>query len=202
MRQLRFAALALSLHCVNGEVNAMVGVVRVFDSPLIVDGRTYHVQVCARPADTIWEGWIEFRTADGTWHRTPRETTQPDLAAVNYWAGGLSATYLEGALHRALTGPTLLVPATEASPHFDGPAPRAVVPPEPPHDIAILDPFTVGAKGETHLRRELGALRGWHLRNIIRAYELADAGVDLEALPEDELVELIVAEVNQQIAES
>ena len=72
----------------------MVGVVRVFDSPFTVSGTSYQVQVCARPAGTIWEGWIEFQSDRGTWHRTPRETTQPDLAAVRYWAGGLSTTYL------------------------------------------------------------------------------------------------------------
>ena len=179
----------------------MVGVVRVFDSSLVVDGTSYFVQVCGRPAGTTWEGWIEFRSDRGTWHRTPRETTQPDLAAVHYWAGGLSTTYLEGALQRALSGPPVAAPPTSTAPHFDGPAERSIGP-EPPRDIAILDPYTVGAKGETHLRRELGALRGWHLRNIVRAYALVEADVDLEALSETELVDLIVEEVNQLNAES
>jgi hypothetical protein len=172
----------------------MVGVVRVFDSPLIVSGTSYHVQVCARPSGTIWEGWIEFRSDEGTWHRTPRETTQPDLAAVHYWAGGLSTTYLEGALHRALTGPPALPPPKSGVPHFDAPAERAT-PLEPVGEGAILDPFAVGAKGETLLRRELSALRGWHLRNIARAYRLNDSNIDLESLSEDELVELIVEAV-------
>ncbi len=65
-------------------------------------------------------------------------------------------------------------------------------------DVAILDPYSVGAKGEALLRSELGALRGWHLRNIIRAYELADVRINLDALSEVELVELIVAEVMQE----
>ena len=57
----------------------------------------------------------------------------------------------------------------------------------------MLDPFSVRAKGEEILRRELGALRAWHLRNIVHAYALADEHrVDLEALEEPELVELIV----------
>jgi hypothetical protein len=64
-----------------------------------------------------------------------------------------------------------------------------------PTDRAVLDPFSVGAKGETLLRSELGALRAWHLRNIVRAYALAPAEIDLEALSEPELVELIVAAV-------
>lgn len=169
----------------------MIEVVRVFDSPLIVTGTSYQVQVCARPSGTIWEGWIEFRSDDGIWHRTPRETTQPDLAAVQYWAGGLSTTYLEGALHRALTGPVVLPRPASSTPHFDGPAAHVVVPP-PAGEGAILDPYAVGAKGESLLRRELSALRAWHLRNIARAYNLGHPAVDLEALSEAELVDLIV----------
>ena len=168
----------------------MVGVVRVFDSPLIVSGASYLVQVCARPAGTIWEGWIEFQSDRGTWHRTPRETTQPDLAAVHYWAGGLSTTYLEGALqHRWLTsdaaediGGAVFQRARGTSVTAGAGRRRA----------RCLDPFAVGAKGETLLRRELGALRAWHLRNIVRAYELNDEDADLEQLSEEELVELIV----------
>lgn len=176
----------------------MLEVVRVLDRGLTVDGTSYRVQVCGRPAGHVWEGWIEFQIADREWIRTPRETTQPDRAALHYWAGGLSATYLEGALHRALNP---LVPAPEpppATPHFAGPAPREVPDREPPLDVAILDPYSVGAKGEALLRSELGALRGWHLRNIIRAYELADVRVNLDALSEVELIELIVAEVMQE----
>jgi hypothetical protein len=41
----------------------------------------------------------------------------------------------------------------------------------------------------------LGALRGWHLRNIIRAYDLVEPGVDLETLNEPTLVDLIVEAV-------
>jgi len=74
---------------------------------------------------------------------------------------------------------------------FESPAPHPVADIVEP-DRAVLDPFSVGAKGEELLRRELGALRGWHLRNIIRAYDLADADVDLEVLSEPELIELIV----------
>lgn len=52
--------------------------------------------------DGLWEGWIEFAHEDGRVLRTPRETEQPDLDFVRYWAQGLTATYLEGALERAL----------------------------------------------------------------------------------------------------
>jgi hypothetical protein len=64
---------------------------------------------------------------------------------------------------------------------------------------AILDPFAVYAKGETLLRRQLGALAARHLRNIVRAYELApDLG--LEDVDEPELIELIVASVRDRRA--
>ena len=168
----------------------MSEVVRVFDALFVVNGDSYEVQVCGRPAGTIWEGWIEFRSADRNWIRTPRETTQPDRAALHYWATGLSATYLEGALRRALTR-HVAPPTVAATPHFSGPAERVIVEAEPT-PRAILDPFAVGAKGELLLRQELGALRGWHLRNIVRAYDLADARLDLEALSEQELAELSV----------
>jgi hypothetical protein len=81
-------------------------------------------------------------------------------------------------------------------PFFDAPAPALAVASDPAgHADAVLDPFSVGAKGEHLLRQELGALRGWHLRNIIRAYGLADEESNLDALSEAELIEIIVAAV-------
>jgi hypothetical protein len=176
----------------------MLEVVRVLDRGATVDGTSYRVQVCGRPAGHVWEGWIEFETADRGWLRTPRETTQPDRAALHYWAGGLSLTYFEGALRRALAPPVTTFQPPPSVPQFAGPAGRALVRPEPREAVAILDPYSVGAKGEALLRNELGALRGWHLRNIIRAYQLADSRVNLEALSEIELVDLIVTEVMQE----
>ena len=170
----------------------MPKVVRVFDPAPLIDGVPYRVQVCGRRAGTVWEGWIEFESPEGEWLRTPRETTQPDRAALEYWAGGLSATYLEGAFARAVNPPPAPPPIVVAAPHFTGPAERPAADVEVASDVAILDPFAVGAKGETLLRQELGALRGWHLRNIIRAYELADESINLEGLTEQELTELIV----------
>jgi hypothetical protein len=51
----------------------------------------------------MWEGWIEFHPANGSGSvlRTGRETTQPNLAALEYWADGLEPIYFEGALARA-----------------------------------------------------------------------------------------------------
>jgi hypothetical protein len=178
----------------------MAQVVRVIDDRLLLDGVPYSAQVCGRPNGHLWEGWIEFIAADGSdVRRTPRETTQPDRDALVYWAQGLSMTYLEGAMARTLT--RLKVTVREVpKPYFDAPAPSPVVVGahgEPPTEVdrAVLDPFSVGAKGEHLLRAELGALRDWHLRNIIRAYDLADPSLDLERLSAPELIELIVAGV-------
>jgi hypothetical protein len=170
----------------------MAEVVHVFGEPMFLDGQPYSVQVAGRKAGHIWEGWIEFAAADGSdaW-RSPRETTQPDREALQYWATGLSPTYLEGAFRRALEPRASAARPVTPPALFDSPASPAVAGIVEP-DRAVLDPFSVGAKGEELLRRELGALRGWHLRNIIRAYALAAADADLEPLTEAELIELIV----------
>ena len=52
--------------------------------------------------DGLWEAWIEFRAEDGATMRTPRETEQPNRDFTRYWAQGLTATYLQGALQRAM----------------------------------------------------------------------------------------------------
>jgi len=77
-----------------------------FERPMTdAGGDTYlvFVQGRSRPHDT-WEGWLVFeRQRDSRRFSTPVETTQPDAQAVLYWASGLSAVYLEGALERALS---------------------------------------------------------------------------------------------------
>ena len=67
------------------------------------DGLTYSARVSARQdEDGRWTGWLEFEpTGGGQKLRTPQETIQPDRDDLEYWATGLSATYLEGALRRA-----------------------------------------------------------------------------------------------------
>ena len=74
-----------------------------------------------------------------------------------------------------------------ATPFFPAPAPNPSVT-VPPTNRPVLNPFSVAAKGEELLRRELGALRGWHLRNIVRAYGLADEATDLGLITEAELI--------------
>jgi hypothetical protein len=114
------------------------------------------------------EGWIEFEdTETGDVVRTVRETTQPNLADLRYWATGLSAVYLEGALSRALNAPTPKIAAPRKS---------------------ILNPFSVYEKNPDLLAAELTALRASHLRRIIREYDLVDErDVLLEDLTEPKL---------------
>jgi hypothetical protein len=53
--------------------------------------------------DGLWEGWVQFTPVDGGAPvRTDRETTQPNLHDLQYWASGLTYFFLEGALERAL----------------------------------------------------------------------------------------------------
>ena len=175
----------------------MADVVRVFDDPVVFNGVPYMAQVCGRANGHLWEGWIEFATEDGSdLRRTPRETTQPDRNALVYWSQGLSGTYLEGALMRTLER-MKITPPPMPEPYFDyadfAPAVEQNGPPSTATMTrAVLDPYSVATKGEDLLRRELGALRGWHLRNIIRHYNLAQPSADLESLTEPELVDLIV----------
>jgi len=52
--------------------------------------------------DGTWSGWLEFRPIKGgPFRRTSQETSQPNRDALAYWASGLEAIYLEGALVRS-----------------------------------------------------------------------------------------------------
>jgi hypothetical protein len=173
----------------------MAEVVQTFKDHVYLNGKPYAVQVAARPEGHIWEAWIEFAALDGSdVQRTPRETTQPNREAVAYWATGLSQTYLEGALRRAVEPPLRRPIEVMPEPLVEAPAAFSV-PDEVVVERPVLDPFSVGAKGETLLRNELGALAEWHLRNIVRGYRLADESLDLERLSRPELIALIVSSV-------
>ena len=158
-------------------------------------GRSYRAQACGAPMpDGLWEGWIEFAPVDGGRAvRSPRETTQPNLKDVAYWASGLTAIYLEGALQRALKPKIRRIPIP-AEPLFDEPASDIMIStPRPPVADAVLDPFSVFEKGEVLLRKELGALSPWHLVNIIRAYRLSAEPISvLNRLPGIALADIIV----------
>jgi hypothetical protein len=66
------------------------------------DGATYRARVLGEERGNVWVGWLEFVASGGAaTRRTQEETTQPTRAAIEYWASGLEAVYLEGALERA-----------------------------------------------------------------------------------------------------
>ena len=164
-------------------------------TPIISEsGLIYRARVCGRERDDgLWEGWIEFDCTNGSVVRSPRATTQPNLTDLEYWATGLSSIYLEGTLKRALA------PISHAAtrepvgvPVFDGPAPP-LLPVHTPE--AVLDPYSIYRKDPELLVCELSALHGRHLRQIIWEYEMADPEVNLELLPEPEMIELIVRRV-------
>ena len=162
------------------------------------EGKTYAVRACGRPApDGGWEGWIEFVPADGSpVLRSRRETRQPNRVDLVYWATGLTLVYLEGSLDRTLNPPHPGAPEILSGPAYDGPAPEPRRPTPLLEVRAVLDPFSLYAKGEDLLRQELGALSAWHLRNVVQAYALFDGGTDeLERMPQAELIERIVLAV-------
>ena len=69
------------------------------------DGHAYRCAAYGRKRkDGSWIAWLEFSPVGtgGRTRRTGRETTQPDRAAVLYWATGLEPVYLEGAVARAV----------------------------------------------------------------------------------------------------
>lgn len=188
----------------------MAEVLVQFDSPLADEnGRLHDARVCGALAeDGLWDGWIEFAPRDGgPTLRTPRETEQPNLTDLEYWATGLTVGYLEGALRRARDPalPDLRPRTVAAKPAYDRPAPsageagpRSAPPRIPPH--AVLNPFVVFAQGEDVLRQELSALDAGHLRNILRAHGLVDEErMDLQGASEATLAEMIVAAVRTRV---
>jgi hypothetical protein len=173
-----------------------------FDTPVYDrDGRQFDVRACGRERENgQWEAWLEFvDVGTGAVLRTQRETTQPNLTDTKYWATGLTPVYLEGALERILYSPTLKEPEPLPAPHFDGPAPRRRAKASHLSDREpVLDPFSVYEKNPDQLAQELTALRGWHLRQIIRDFELVDEReVPLEGLTEPQLGSLIMQRVRE-----
>ncbi len=64
----------------------------------------YTVWICGEErADGTWAGWLEFHPSDSAQPvlQTGQETSQPNRAALEYWASGLEPVYMEGALARA-----------------------------------------------------------------------------------------------------
>ena len=164
------------------------------------NGTEYVARACGGETENgQWQGWLEFTDREtGETFRSPRETTQPNRTDALYWATGLTAVYLEGALERALHPRVKPAVGPEPRPRFDEPAPPFIEQPveDPVPADAVMNPFSVYRKGETQLRRQLGALSVWHLVNIIRVHRLSDLpSATLNALRADDLIELIVKTV-------
>jgi hypothetical protein len=141
--------------------------------------------------------------------RSQRETTQRDLADLEYWAGGLTPVYLQGALDRTLTPPPAVVEPPQIPAVYDEPAPRnSVVAPITLSESnsvlaeteAVLDPFSVYARGEGELVRQLATLSSEQLRAIVAVYHLAYSVTDLDALTDTELIAWIVGAVRERLA--
>ena len=64
-------------------------------------GTPWRAQAYGRSSDNLWLGWIVFTSEAGESVETAVETTQPDRAALEYWASGVEPIYLDGALARA-----------------------------------------------------------------------------------------------------
>ena len=79
-----------------------------FPSSLVdIDGVAWVARALGRlRSDGLWEGYLEFERLDeAAVLRTARETTQPNLTDLRYWASGLTPVYLEGAFQRAVPVP-------------------------------------------------------------------------------------------------
>jgi hypothetical protein len=166
------------------------------------EGKTYHVRACGSLLDdSRWQGWLEFEPLDGgDTLRSGRETTQPNRADTIYWATGLTTVFIEGSLNRALNPLVRTVAAPLPPPAFDGPAPPADLRVAP--TTSVMNPFSVYRKGEALLRDQLHALSSWHLVNIILDHELSNMAVeDLNVLPAEDLIELIVTAVRTAVLE-
>ncbi len=168
-----------------------------FEEPIVDAVGVYRARACGRVAeDGRCEGWIEFDSVSGgPTLRTERETTQPNWQDLEYWATGLSAVYLQGALQRARTVVVLVPPEPPQPSTFDRPAERVRVA-EPPLGRPVLDPIAVYAQGEAVLRSQLEALDLAHLEVLARVYApTAFRGVALGAAPERAVLEEAVIAV-------
>ena len=177
----------------------MAEVLLEYPDPVASDaGNSYTARTCGgEMPDGKWQGWIEFvPLGDGEPIRSARETTQPNRQDTLYWATGLTPIYLQGALRRAQRPTVRPVAKEPLPPLFNSPASPFV---SDGNGIeAVMDPFSVYQKGEALLRRQLAALAGWHLINIIRKYELsAEDPALLGGREPSQLVEVIIDAVRQ-----
>jgi hypothetical protein len=182
----------------------MTHLILQFSTPVILTtGQSFVAAVHGQQAeDGLWDGWIEFDPRDGSEVlRTPRETRQPNQTDLEYWATGLTAAYLEGALERAQNegsgnsraADSIVQPPSRAQ--FTAGDPRTPAGSGGSHH-AVLNPFHVYEQGEDVLRKELAALGEEHVRAILVEYHLLPPDQqDPESLGRTAMVGLIVSGV-------
>ena len=177
-----------------------------FDEPFLLDGgASFMARVLGIETPLgQWEGWLEFIPTDGVGDTitTERETTQPNRTDLEYWAGGLSRVFIQGALRRAVDNEFTAIPVARVETPPRSAAPH-VPPPAPPrrNQVPVMDPFAVYAQGENVLRQALTALSSDHLRTLIDAYNL-DVGRIESAATNLQVAEQIVAAVRQRVKSS
>jgi len=167
-----------------------------YGEPVINSNGRYHARAIGRLAeDGMWDGWLEFEPLDedGPVVVGAVESRQPEAHDLAYWATGLTAVFLEGALKRALNPLTVRVRVPEV-PVSSAPAPRlhTVAARGSSRPEAVLDPFDIGSRNLDILRQQLGALNRPRLLNIIAAYGLNPAGEDITWMTDAQLVTFIV----------
>jgi hypothetical protein len=182
----------------------MAVTLRSFDDPVTDQLGTYHARVVGRLAeDKMWEGWLEFEPLKpkGNVIVGPVESRQPEREHLEYWAGGLTPVFVQGALHRA-QHPLVVRTRVIEDPVSDHPAPRMVT--APPREVkpdAILDPFEIGGRSLDILAQELRALNRPRLLNIIAAYDLNPSRQDIAWMTDAQLVRFIVVAVEAQLVQ-
>jgi hypothetical protein len=82
----------------------MLAVAHHYDDLVTSAGGTYRARVYGRAQeDGMWGAWLVFfPIGGGRVISTERETTQSTFPDLTYWASGLTHTYLQAALERAL----------------------------------------------------------------------------------------------------
>src|SRR5262245_14639927 len=97
---------ALPLHLrIGAEVWAMIEFIHQYSQTLDLEGGKRFVAraYAGQQPGGLWEGWfVFFPVSGGEALATDRETTQSKREDIVYWSSGISPTYLEGALRRAL----------------------------------------------------------------------------------------------------
>lgn len=185
----------------------MAEVLVVFDEPIPTDDGLHYARVCGGIADDgLWEGWIEFLPvgagdpSSAKWMRSARETEQPNLDDLRYWAGGLSVAYLQGAYKRASepTAPRVTHTDILAATLEYHAAPRSVPTATVGGPRPIIDPFAVYDQGESVLRKQLLALSNDQLLNVAKAYGFTTASVP--DIAQADRVGAIIASVKEKRA--